>query len=327
MILGAWVASLLFAAGCPPPDGNESGPTWETTFAAEDVGWVLSVAGRSPDAVYAVGGEPSSGAVRRYDGETWSSLSIPSDVALVSWVHCFESGRPVMAAFGGRVLWRNQGDWQVDDVPTDQDLWGVWGSSPDDVWAVGGSDRPVIVRYDGTSWSSVEVPTLAHDNVNSLFKVWGTGPEHVFIVGENGTILHWDGEQLRDQSPETRKDLISVWGSGPDRVAAVGGRGNGVLALWDGSAWSVGSLRPMVGVNGVWVPNSETAWVAGGDGAVARVDLTSEDLEKSVARLETERDFHAIYGLPGTGLYAVGGNLGQAGGPYRGAAWFRDSVE
>lgn len=325
-----WVATVALLVGCPPPDDSEPELDWERTFEAEEFGWVMSAAGRSADAVYAVGGAPSDGAVRRYDGDEWSSVDVPTDLQLATWVHCFEDGRPVVTAFGGTVLWREDGEWRRDDVPTDQDLWGVWGASRDDVWAVGGSEgasEPVILRYDGSEWTSVEVPDLAHDNVSQLFKVWGTGPDDVYIVGQNGTVVHWNGEELRDRSPDTRKDLISVWGAGPDRVAVAGGRGNGVLALRDGSSWSVGSLRPLIGVNGIWVADRETAWVAGADGRIARVDLTSDDFDKEVTRVDTDRDFHAIYGLPDTGLWAVGGNLDRPGGPHRGTAWFRGAVD
>jgi len=335
-IIAGWLATALPLVGCPPSDQSESEPEWQRAFDAEDVGWLMSIAGRSPEAVYAVGGAPSDGAVRRYDGEEWSDVSVPSELELATWVHCFEDGDPVVAAFGGQVLWREGGGWRVDELPTDADteIWGVWGASRDDVWAVGGTGdgEPVAFRYDGSDWSAVELPDLEADRegditVESLFKVWGTGADDVFMVGEQGAIVHWNGDTLEDQSVDLRKDLISVWGSGPDRVVAAGGRTTGELAVWDGSEWSLGSLRPLVGVNGVWVPDSETAWVAGRNGSVARVDVTTDGLDKKVFRLDTDRDFHAIYGLPGEGLYAVGGNLDEPDGPHRGAIWFRNGLD
>jgi hypothetical protein len=73
-------------------------------------------------------------------------------------------------------IWQNplpQGNW----------LYGVWGSSGSDVFAVG--DYGTIVHYDGSSWSSMSSGTG-----NGLDGVWGSSGSDVFAVGDSGTILH-----------------------------------------------------------------------------------------------------------------------------------------
>jgi len=72
--------------------------------------------------------------------------------------------------------------WQ-NPLPQGNPLWGVWGSSGDDVFAVGGSGT--IFHYDGSSWSSMTSGTS-----NSLLGVWGGSGSDVFAVGWGGTILH-----------------------------------------------------------------------------------------------------------------------------------------
>ena len=64
--------------------------------------------------------------------------------------------------------------------------YGVWGSGPDDVWAVG--DRGTIVHWDGGRWSSIPSGTTQR-----LVSVWGSGPSDIWAVGEFGTIVHWKG--------------------------------------------------------------------------------------------------------------------------------------
>lgn len=320
--------------GCPPfgsDSGDEEEAKWRSSAGVEELGWVLSVAGRSADEIYAVGGVPDRGGIRRFDGEDWRSVSVPGETPLLTWVHCFDDGRPVVAGFRGRVLWRRGDGWELQKTPTDQNLWGIWGRARDDVWAVGGdgdaiSGSPTILHWDGERWDELEIPELARDGVRAFFKVWGTGPDDVYAVGQNGAIVRWNGERLVDESPDTRKDLISIWGNS-GRIAAVGGRGNGVVAIRDGGAWEVRSLKPLIGTSGIWVPNPRTAWVAGAGGVIARVDLTSDSLERDVFELDTELDFHAIFGLEGTGLYAVGGNIDRPAGPYRGTAYHRGAIE
>ena len=331
-LLTAAILVVLSTAACSPPPDDESAPKWQEAFDATEEGWLLSVSGRSPDGIYAVGGRQGDGTILRYDGASWGRVELSEKVPILTWVHCFPDGRPIVAGNDGTIIWRREDGWEIQETPTDQNHWGVWGETRDEVWAVGGNGDPAsgeatVMRYDGSSWTSVQVPDLRHDGVNALFKVWGTSPDNVYMVGQNGTILHWDGSRLVDESPDTDKDLISLWGSGPDNVAVVGGRGNGVLVHWDGSNWTPKSLKPLIGLNGIWVRDSETAWVDGAKGTIAKVDPTAAEPEPAVTRIDTPLAFHAIFGLKGTGLYAVGGNLSMPGATHRGVAYHRKSTE
>src|SRR5260221_12930361 len=69
---------------------------------------------------------------------------------------------------------------------TKEDLRGVWGSGPADVWAVG--NHGTILHFDG------RVSTLSKSGtVENLTSIHGTGPNDVWAGGQEGTILHWDG--------------------------------------------------------------------------------------------------------------------------------------
>jgi hypothetical protein len=64
---------------------------------------------------------------------------------------------------------------------------GVWGSSSEDVLAVGFSGT--IRHYDGISWSPGNIGTF-----NALHSIWGNSSGDIFAVGAWGTILHYSGE-------------------------------------------------------------------------------------------------------------------------------------
>jgi len=57
--------------------------------------------------------------------------------------------------------------WNLEaPLPTSQHLWGVWGTSASNVWAVGGFGSE-IVHYDGVDWRVVESP-LDQDAIRRL---------------------------------------------------------------------------------------------------------------------------------------------------------------
>jgi hypothetical protein len=64
--------------------------------------------------------------------------------------------------------------------------------------------------------------------------------DDVFVVGEKGTILHFDGSAWSLMNSGTAADLFSVWGSSPSNVYAFGEfvGPNNVFLHYDGAAWS-----------------------------------------------------------------------------------------
>ncbi len=75
---------------------------------------------------------------------------------------------------------------------------------------------------------------------NSLYGIWGSGPDDIFAVGTVGTVLHFDGSQWRHMESGTSITLESVWGSGPNDVYAAGwgGEATGLVIHYDGTRWS-----------------------------------------------------------------------------------------
>src|SRR5947208_8668265 len=59
----------------------------------------------------------------------------------------------------------------------------------------------------------------------NLFGVWGSSATDVFVVGESGTILHYDGVGWIKQASGTTARLRDVWGTGPTNVYVAGDSG------------------------------------------------------------------------------------------------------
>jgi hypothetical protein len=316
--------ALLLLTGCG------DAPTWSEAYDATDSGWLMNTFAVSTEEIYAVGGDFDDGRVfRTADGTaTWSEVALGLDAPLLNWGIAFGPRDVTVVGNEGVALHFDGDGWTTQTTPTEEDLWGVWGASPDDLWAVGGRGREgseaTILRYDGIEWTAVEVPELERPRVFAFFKVWGSGPDDVFIVGQRGAVLRWDGATLTEELVGATDDLIAVWGTGPDNVVAVGGRGNGVVSHFDGVDWRSAQLAPTLGLNGVWMRRPGVAHVVGERGTLATLDVeTLEILEEDVEELRFEtRDFHAITGV-GDRVVAVGGDLATPMPPQQGIAWTR----
>ena len=140
---------------------------------------------------------------------------------------------------------------RVDTNVPSGTLYGVWGSSKDDIFVVGtGEGIPLennrlqvtggIFHYDGDKWS--EMSSLEDEFFEgiTLHAVWGSSSSDVYAVGSEWTILYYDGIEWSrietDLFPDIENDIgtgpgagfRSVWGSSANDVYAVGSSGEGV---------------------------------------------------------------------------------------------------
>jgi len=176
-----------------------AGDFWQRHLAPGNFSPSLTdIWGSSPTDVYAVGHdeahEPGVGVVLHYDGTNWA---------------------PVL-----------QHDGLVPKA--------VWGSSASDLFLVGfqaDQDQDgvftvtsAVWHYDGTSWMPMATP--AGDTV--LNDVWGRSGSDVYVVGDNGLILHYDGAAWT-ASHQGTDALLAVFGWAPGDVYAVGVGGRVLL--------------------------------------------------------------------------------------------------
>ena len=274
---GAW-------PGHAPLLEHWDGSSW-SVVATPALTWtntrIDSIDGTGPNDVWAVGkaNEPETTTqplILHYDGSNWSIVPgpvvtgtwagldavtaiAPDDVWVVGSIAgvSYRDQQPYIAHWDGE-------EWTVFDSPTgDGDsshLSAVDAISANDVWAVG-YDRdvkgnyvtPLIVHWDGSTWSAVPNPsytTGAHE-LNGLKAlaandVWAVGREDNMAL-----IEHWDGStwtKVAATGPDAPwYALIQIDGAAPDDLWAVGGvtyeddpaHSRPLLMHYDGSTWSV----------------------------------------------------------------------------------------
>jgi photosystem II stability/assembly factor-like uncharacterized protein len=168
--------------------------------------------------------------------------------------------------------------WELITQDQPAALLSVWANSASNVWVVGGhgaTGGPIIVHYDGTTWS--RFATTGYDNVN-LWWVTGFDDGRIFMGGDQGTILSTtDGSSFTKLDPPAGTGNVTVfgiWGAASNDVWAVGGTGAGGGFLWryDGTTWSAFSAIPSEIANGTcWKVNghgSNDVWMSATNGTV-----------------------------------------------------------
>lgn len=292
-------------------------PGWVIAYEAdEDIGGLLSTWGPDASHVYAVGGQTGDGGFSagamlvRTDG-AWSPTTLPADTPKLNWIHGQGATRVAVGEYG-TILMRDGDDdgtaWSVFGCGTVLPLWGAWVFAADDAWAVGGDGfnrPPVLCHWDGAAWTLQDLPTIEVVS-HGLFKLFGVAPDDLWAVGDAGLLLHRDAVGWSQVAIDTDADLISLWGLGADTLLAVGGRASGVVARYDGSAWTVADVA-VPGLNGSWMADDGETHVVGPQGSIARIGAGG--LDATIEDAPTFETLHAVWG-PGDGsLIAVGGSI------------------
>lgn len=299
---------------------TDPGITWSEAFDTSATGALSGVWGSGPDDVFIFGGTGEQGEVYHYDGTEWSPMDVPAGVPLLAWGFGFGPNDVYAVGVDGAAVHYDGASWSVLDSGTTQDLWGVWGSAPDDIWVVGGDwgeGTPVILHWDGTAFT--ETTLAAEDNprdATALFKVWGIGSK-TFAVGEAGLIVEWDGSTWNSISggAEANDDFVSLWGTSEDNIVAVGGRSSARLATYDGSTWTTVAPSGMGGLNAVYMTDPAEAVIGGIYGYTGTYLVESSEIVDDSPI--TEIDVHAIWGDGAGTFYGVGGLFFE---PYTGMA-------
>jgi hypothetical protein len=156
-----------------------------------DISYVYDVHGIARDTLFAVGGYDSGNEPRIYrfrnsDG-TWQTTSVQTSTSgLFRLNGVWVVNDKVAFAVGqsGSALRWNGTDWNKLTFPTTDNLTSVVGFGANSAYATTTNGR--IYRYNGTNWTQI------HELAGMTFKdIAGTSPADLWVVGNNGKILHW----------------------------------------------------------------------------------------------------------------------------------------
>ena len=299
--------ALASLTACPQPEPEA---TWQLVHHGLP-GALLSVWGTSATDVWAVGGDARDGQgplVVHFDGDTWTRVATGETQGNLWWVFGFADGPIYMGGEGGVILRHQDGAFTRMSTPSLDTVYGIWGASPDDVWAVGGasdSNGGFAWRLTGDTWTPE--PSLPADITSSaaIWKLYGTATNDAWLVGSNGVALHWDGKQLTPGTTGVGSSLFTVH-ERDGLYTAVGGLATGIIVEYDGAAWQpVTPDPPPMGLSGVTLGADGFGVAVGSYGGV----YTRSDAGWAPAELgfTLAGNLHGSWIDEDGGVWAVGG--------------------
>lgn len=219
---------------------------------------------------------------------------------------------------------------------TNNFLYGMWGTSPNNLWAIGENllhfdghrwqTQRLGIRWSGVVWRALwgtsegrvwmvgnqgniawskgedwyPVPSVTDTNLTAI---WGTDAGNIWVVGDQGTILHMEGTRFHLVASEAHAHLQSIWGSSAKDIWAVGD--HGVVLHFDGTAWKIVPLDIPHNLRVVFGTSANDIWIAGEGGFLLHFD--GNHWKRSELPQNSQRTaLNAVWGSAPSNLWAVG---------------------
>ncbi|HEY0194422.1 MAG TPA: hypothetical protein VGC42_25090 [Kofleriaceae bacterium] len=296
------MALLLVVTACASSD---PGADWQLVDSNEPAS-LLSVWGTSASDVWVSGGRSqATGAptVLHRTGDTWSRVDSGARGVDLWWVFGFDGGDVLFSGSGGTILRYHAGAFAPMTTPRSGIVFGMWGASANDVWAVGKGDdgHGIVWHYDGTQWADAAPPAGGVPDL--VLKVHGQRSDDVWISCGGGVTLHWDGAALSRVPSTVTSSLFSIVTTADDVVAVGGATGQGDILENAGAGWVAQPTLVPVAWRGV-AAGGDRVYAVGEAGVVAQRAAGAWTVLKQAV---TQLPFHAAWVDPEGGLWAVGG--------------------
>lgn len=307
------LVSVLLFASCGGDGGSSDEARWQL-LGDQRPSSLLAVWASSVDDVWIVGGREGTGGaptVFQFDGSAWTKHDTGLTNVDLWQVFGFDDGTVFLGGSNGTILRYRDGTFTPLTTPSPDIVFGLWGSSSTDVWAVGGqtTGRGFVWRLNGDAFEVVPgVP--AELETGTVWKVSGRAADDVWMSASKGLVLHWDGTTLANERiGGTGENLFSIGCNAARCWTAGTNLTNGVLYQNDGSGWT--SRVPTLD-GPVWrgvTPVGDHPYAVGMVGAVLRFEGGSWVPDSHGL---TTRPLHAAWADAEGNLFAVGGNFDRA---------------
>jgi hypothetical protein len=259
-----------------------------TQWTKQDNTMINSIDPLDESHIWAVGRQSGSesysysGAIRFYNGESWSSQAYdpPPESIKYNWLfsgvsalddnHVWAVGRGWSENQGYVIEFFNGQEWHKQTESSSGGLNAVYALDSNHVWAVG--DGGLILFFDGHSWTEQGSGTT--DTLHSVTAVngnhaWAGGGK---MMTYESIILFYDGLKWSPQGSmydeyqgkRTPLEIYGIAALDENHVYAVSMFG--LVAFFDGIAWSQSKVSDIHPENGICTAGGKYVLIAGGTG-------------------------------------------------------------
>jgi hypothetical protein len=156
----------------------------------------------------------------------------------------------------------------------------------------------LLMMYAPCAYTGIWTP-MTSGTTQLLRSIWGSSATDVFTVGENGTILHYNGSSWSAMTSGTTQLLRSIWGSSATDVFTVGE--NGTILHYNGSSWSAVASGTKNNLYGVWGSSGSDVYAVGENGTI----LNYNGITWSAMASGTTAVLSAIWGSSDSDVYVA----------------------
>jgi hypothetical protein len=156
----------------------------------------------------------------------------------------------------------------------DLHLRAAFALSASDLW-VTGDKTTVLHSQDGATFTTLTLPApdAGVATMPSLLGVWASAPNDAWMVGEFGTLVHYDGTSLSRVTSPTGERLNAVHGFAANSVFAVGYAAT--LLRFDGTTWTRSALPGGGNFTALHGLSATDLWAVGLQGRVLHFNGTT----------------------------------------------------
>jgi len=178
-----------------------------------------------------------------------------------------------------------------NNSPIQSAIFTVYAFSSNNVWF---SDGAELIHYDGANFKQdCSINPLLMGKIN---KLWGTSDKDLYIVGTNGLIAHYDGQQWQRIESGTDLPIQDIWGflskrTGTNEILCIASdkyhnRGSKLLKIDGTQIIELNNKGLPWSISGIWfIP--DTKYYIAGDGFYPSYNLNHV--------WQRDTTFHPIY--------------------------------
>ncbi len=255
--------------------------------------------GLSSGYIYAVG---SQGALFHNAGSGWTQQAAFTDKDLRG-VYGLDGQRVWVVGNSGTAARFDGMAWteleKFAGSPIFNGVYAAEGKGPGDeqVWVAGSSGIYKVVTQGG----KLGVKKYYPSPYLNAWAIHGSDKDHIWAVGYQGKIVHWNGKVWSNQQSSTAIGLRGVWAAGPKSVYAVGEAGQ--ILRYNGVKWTQMKSPVTSTLHDVWGWSDKDVWAVGTEAVVLHYDGTSW---KRIKIKEQHKALLAMYSTKSGDFFSMG---------------------